>query len=162
MSKSKVTGKVAAISDYRDKDFYNIALDNADNDDNWYIGDGTLRDFGDIDKGDKVRLHVNQDSGSVEKVDIIGGANEDGGSRDTNNARGGNNGSRNPGEASPLTKQEIGMRVGAAGNQAATVLAESDLHPVDDQGELLEVYGELLNGFYNAMQAQAQDKVSDQ
>lgn len=71
MSTSKVTGVVDGISDYRNKDFYNIALDDADKDDNWYIGDGTLRDYGDISKGDKVRLHVDDNQGSVTKVDVM-------------------------------------------------------------------------------------------
>jgi len=49
MSKSKVTGTVDGVSDYSDRDYFNIALDNAEVDDNWYIGDGTLRDYGDIE-----------------------------------------------------------------------------------------------------------------
>jgi len=82
MSTSRVTGIVDGVSDYKSKEFFNIALDDAEVNDNWYIGDGTLRDYGDISKGDKVRLHVDDNRGSVTKVDVIGAsASEDDASR---------------------------------------------------------------------------------
>lgn len=52
--------------------------------------------------------------------------------------------------------------IGAAGNQAAEVLAESDIDPREEQGKLIEVYGELLNGFYNSMKAQVDDKAGEE
>jgi len=70
MSTSKVTGTIAAISDYKEKDFFNLALDDADKDDNWYIGDGSLRQYGDFNKGDKIRIFV--ENGNVSDVQPVG------------------------------------------------------------------------------------------
>jgi len=90
MSESKITGVIDAISDYQNKDYFNIALGDAENDDNWYIGDNSLRDYGQFDKGDKVRITVDDNKGSITNVEPVGkpndvkesGASEDGASRE--------------------------------------------------------------------------------
>jgi len=112
-----------------------------------------------------VRLHVDDNQGSVTKVDVIGG----GPNEDASNGRGqstdksGSNGVSGQREsAAAFTSKQERIMIGAAGNQAAEVLAESNIDPQEKQGELIDVYGELLNGFYNSMKAQVDDKTGEE
>lgn len=157
MSESTITGKVAAISDYKEKDYFNLAIGDANRDENWYIGDGSLRDYGEIEQGDKVRIKVDDNQGSITDIDVVG-ANKDGETRASNSESGRGQGESNAGKSRPLTNKDVRISVGAAGNQAAEIIASSNLDPEEEQGKILDVYGELLNGFYNAMQAQVKNK----
>lgn len=176
MSESKVTGVVDGISDYKRNDYFNIALENAEVDDNWYIGDGTLRDYGDIEKGDKVRLHV--ENGSVTKVDVIkgDGQNKDEGTRDVNGKSadqhasptssdsGAGEGS-DAGKSIPKTlSKDKRIMLQVAFKEAAETMRheEENLDNELSQAEKLEVVGEYTNGFYNLLQAQVKDKVNNQ
>jgi len=60
---SNVKGSVAAVSDRADNDYFNIALDDAELDDNWYIGDGSITDYVDsLRQGQQVVLEFNNES----------------------------------------------------------------------------------------------------
>jgi len=60
---SNVKGSVAAVSDRADNDYFNIALDDAERDDNWYIGDGSITDYVDgLRQGQQVVLEFNNES----------------------------------------------------------------------------------------------------
>lgn len=75
---SNVKGSVAAVSDRADNDYFNIALDDAELDDNWYIGDGSITDYVDgLRQGQQVVLEFNNES-----VNEIRKVNEDASSVD--------------------------------------------------------------------------------
>jgi len=60
---SNVKGLVAAVSDKASNDYFNIALDDADLEENWYIGDGSIVDYVDgISKGEQVELKFDNES----------------------------------------------------------------------------------------------------
>jgi len=60
---SNVKGSIAAVSDRADNDYFNIALDDAELDDNWYIGDGSITDYVDgLRQGQQVVLEFNNES----------------------------------------------------------------------------------------------------
>jgi len=69
--KSSKRGEVAAVSDKASNDYFNIALDDADLEENWYIGDGSIVDYVDgISKGEQVELKFDNESVTeIRKVD---------------------------------------------------------------------------------------------
>jgi len=80
---SNVKGSVAAVSDRADNDYFNIALDDAELDDNWYIGDGSITDYVDgLRQGQQVVLEFNNESvNEIRKVngDASQGVDDDSG-----------------------------------------------------------------------------------
>jgi len=80
---SNVKGSVAAFSDRADNDYFNIALDDAERDDNWYIGDGSITDYVDgLRQGQQVVLEFNNESvNEIRKVngDASKGVDDDSG-----------------------------------------------------------------------------------
>jgi len=69
---SNVKGSVAAVSDRADNDYFNIALDDAERDDNWYIGDGSITDYVDgLRQGQQVVLEF--DNESVNEIRKVNG-----------------------------------------------------------------------------------------
>lgn len=61
--KSNVRGKVAALKPKPAEDYFNIALDDAGRDENWYIGDGSITDHVDsLSEGTQVVLDFNNES----------------------------------------------------------------------------------------------------
>lgn len=72
--KSSKRGEVAAVSDKASNDYFNIALDDADLEENWYIGDGSIVDYVDgISKGEQVELKFDNESVTeIRKVDGSG------------------------------------------------------------------------------------------
>ena len=69
---SNVKGSVAAVSDRADNDYFNIALDDAELDDNWYIGDGSITDYVDgLRQGQQVVLEF--DNESVNEIRKVNG-----------------------------------------------------------------------------------------
>ena len=69
---SKVKGSVAAGSDRARNDYFNIALDDAERDDNWYIGDGSITDYVDgLRQGQQVVLEF--DNESVNEIRKVNG-----------------------------------------------------------------------------------------
>jgi len=77
---SNVKGSVAAVSDRADNDYFNIALDDAELDDNWYIGDGSITDYVDgLRRGQQVVLEFNNESvNEIRKVNgDASGVNDD-------------------------------------------------------------------------------------
>jgi len=80
---SNVKGSVAAVSDRADNDYFNIALDDAERDDNWYIGDGSITDYVDgLRQGQQVVLEFNNESvNEIRKVneDASEGVDDDSG-----------------------------------------------------------------------------------
>lgn len=74
---SNVKGSVAAVSDRADNDYFNIALDDAELDDNWYIGDGSITDYVDgLRRGQQVVLEFNNES--VNEIRKVNGDASDG------------------------------------------------------------------------------------
>jgi hypothetical protein len=69
--KSSKRGEVAAVSDKASNDYFNIALDDADLEENWYIGDGSIVDYvNGISKGEQVELKFDNESVTeIRKVD---------------------------------------------------------------------------------------------
>jgi len=159
--KSSVTGKVAAVSDHKSNDYFNIALDDADKDDNWFIGDGSVRDYVDsgLDDGQRVRLSF--DNESVNGIEVVGSGSspssgEGGGSSDEGNTSVDSGRGANPDSSSSLSKQD-NIRLQVAFKEACETV-RSNVNDVDNQGEHLETVGELTNGYFNLLQAQAKDK----
>ena len=69
---SNVKGSVAAVSDRARNDYFNIALDDAERDDNWYIGDGSITDYVDgLRQGQQVVLEF--DNESVNEIRKVNG-----------------------------------------------------------------------------------------
>jgi hypothetical protein len=61
--KSNVRGRVAALKPKPTEDYFNIALDDAGRDENWYIGDGSITDHVDsLSEGTQVVLDFNNES----------------------------------------------------------------------------------------------------
>jgi hypothetical protein len=79
---SNVKGSVAAVSDRADNDYFNIALDDAELDDNWYIGDGSITDYVDgLRQGQQVVLEFNNES--VNEIRKVNGDASEGVSDDS-------------------------------------------------------------------------------
>jgi len=162
MTISTIRGKIKNFSPKPDEDYYGILIDKGE-DETWINGNGSIPD--ELERGVEVKVKVNQDDFiDIQKIDIIGG----GSNEDASNGRGrstdksGSNGVSGQGEsAAAFTSKQERIMIGAAGNQAAQVLAESGIDPREEQGKLIEVYGELLNGFYNSMKAQVDDKAGE-
>lgn len=157
MSTSKVTGIIDGISDYKKNDFFNIALDDSDKDDNWYIGDGTLRDYGELEKGDKVRLHFDDNQGSVTKVDIMEtGASEDeatrGSDSDNKQSYGGSTGSDSYSSKDDRINKKVAFK------EAAETLRTQEEDVDLNHGEHIEALAGLANGYYNILKELGGDK----
>lgn len=158
MSESKVTGVIDGISDYKDKDYFNIALGDSNVDDNWYIGDGTLRDYGEFDKGDKVRLTV--ENGNVSKVEPVGkpnvtesGASEDEATRE-GDAEGDSPVGGSTGSDQSYTSKDDRINKKVAFKEAVETVRQStdlDLDSVESGGEHMDEVAKLANGYYNIL-----------
>lgn len=170
MSTSKVTGVIDGISDYKSKDFFNIALEDSEQDDNWYIGDGTLRDYGQFDKGDKVRLTVDDNKGSVTNVEPVGkpqrndvmesGASEDGGSRDGGDADSSVGGSTGSNQSYTSKDDRINKKV-AFKEAAETVRRkEEDGYYNGDlsEGEHQQKVSDVATGYYNILKSMGENQ----
>jgi len=80
---SNVKGSVSAVSDRADNDYFNIALDDAELDDNWYIGDGSITDYVDgLRQGQQVVLEFNNES--VNEIRKVNGDASEGVDVDSN------------------------------------------------------------------------------
>jgi len=166
MTISTIRGKIKNFSPKPDKDYYGIQIDKGE-EETWINGQGEVPE--EFVKGVEVKAEVNQDDFiDIQKIDIIGGGqNEDAssgrGKRGQSTDKSGSNRVSGQGEsAAAFTSKQERIMIGAAGNQAAEVLAESGIDPQEEQGKLIEVYGELLNGFYNSMKAQVDDKAGEE
>jgi hypothetical protein len=102
---SNVKGSVAAVSDRADNDYFNIALDDAELDDNWYIGDGSITDYVDgLRQGQQVVLEFNNESvNEIRKVngDASQGVDDDSGAESL-----GGNGVSSSQQSFSVSKQE--------------------------------------------------------
>jgi len=155
MSTSKVTGTIEAISDYKENDYFNVALDNSDVDDNWYIGDGTLRDYGQFDKGDRVRLHV--DNGNVSKVEPVGpseidvksGGKHEGSTSNENEGAPNTESSRGDNSGTSFTSKDDRINKKVAFKEAAETVRQ--LESDSDKGEHQERVSAVANGYYNIL-----------
>lgn len=160
MSESTIRGRIKNFSPKPDENYYGILVDTG-KDEVWLNGDNDVP--GNLEKGDKVKI-LADDNGfiDVKNVEVVesssnseksGSSGEGSGERSSNEKVAGP--SDGSGDSIRLSKAERIML------QVCFKKAVDTVNEIDEsltQGEHLEKVGELTNGYFNLMLAQAKDK----
>jgi len=165
MSTSTLTGTVDGISDYKSKDYFNIALDDAEQQDNWYIGDGSIRNFvGDgLDKGDQVRLEVNKNKGSITDIEVVGSGSDksSGGSggSDMDAQRTGERAATDSSSRIPKNRSILAQKALEEARKLHQSEYDDGRYTGDNaMGEYMEQLTSTADGFFNWMKTRAEVK----
>ena len=139
---TKVQGVVDAVSDHKNKDYYNLAIDDADSDDAWYIGSGST----DAQEGDVVHLEV--ENNSIKKIDIIEEASEGGQSAGSNASKGGDSNAGKTSSNNMSPRQE-----GITANSAVKLAVENaETDYTDEKKAHLDEVDEKSQAYSNMIQ----------
>ncbi len=147
-----VTGTIKNFSPKPDEDYYGLLVE-VDGEEDWYNGSGNPED--EWEKGDTIEFEYDTskfiDMTDVSIVEESGGpAGPNTGSRDEGGS----------GDSSPtLSRKDKRILVQVAFKEARKA---STMHPVEHQGQHLDEVSELVNGYYNLLEAQIKDKVTEQ
>jgi len=137
---NKTTGKIGAVSDYNDKDYFNVALGDPDNG-NWFIGN----DSTDVEKGDRVEIRYENDN-QITEINVIEEDNEGGqntADSDAGNGGGSDSGSKTSSNMSP-------RQAGITANSAVKMAAEHTNKDYDDNPkEYIDEVNEMSKAFNN-------------
>jgi len=142
----KVKGRVSQVADYKSNAYFNIAIGDPENKDNWFIGGGST----DADEGDKVEVKHSGDN-SIKEINVLEEDNEDGPNK--NGRAGSDSGNRGRGESnsgkhsSPNPKR-ANIQATAATKKAADIVAE---HRTVEEGEFEEQVSTVAHGLNRIM-----------
>jgi len=163
----KATGTVTDYFDKTENKPYMVTL----NDEDRYSTFDSVDNIEEVSEGDVVKIEwFENDSGykTIDKINILeGGQSEDGATRETQNdssiggdspdQREGNSG----GKSAPiLSKKDQRILVQVAFKEACETARLEE--GIVDQGKHLDQDGELTNGYYNLLEEQIKDKVSEE
>lgn len=166
--KKKRKGVIKNFSPKPDENYYGLLIQ-INGAEEWFNGGGDIEK--DWSKGDTVIFeHHPNEFIDMHDVTILPAEEENKEDADTRRAQtsdtGTGGGSKSVQNSSSngnfsMTAKDKRILVQTAGKEAGAFIRENtDLDPVEDQGELLDLMSELTNGVYNLLEAQIKDKVN--